>query len=79
MLSIQKDTLDITTSLGKDEVADILGIDFEDEMLEVAYDTIDWDSIADCMHDLMRRLIEDQTTEVRWAIMDRIEDGELYD
>lgn len=79
MLNIQKDTVDITTSLGKDEVADILGIDFEDEMLEVAYDTIDWDGIGDCMHDLMRRLIEGQKTEVHWAIMDRIEDGELFD
>lgn len=68
MLKIGNYTVDITVTLPDSEIADLLGIDNDDEHLEVAYDTIDWDDIEDELTGLAQRLIVKQGENVLAAL-----------
>ena len=76
MLRIGDYTVDITITLPDGEIADLLGIENSDEQLEMAYDTIDWDSIEDELTGLAQRLIAEHGSQVRAAIEARDDEDE---
>lgn len=68
MVSIDKYAVSIAVPLQESEIAELLGIEYSDDQLEVAYGAIDWDGIEDRLGELARSLVAEHGGRVRHLV-----------
>lgn len=71
MVEIGNYVADVTITLQDSEVAELIGIDNDDNQLAIAYDTIDWYAIEDALKELACKMVAKQADEVR-AVVDEV-------